>query len=709
MVSPVYKGGYGVGAIDALAPDGESVVFPSRGGFAGLLSPGANGSNYYVARRGEGSWSTVSLEPPFGAWADLSADVEYALGTGPLGPNAGVENHGATEEVFQLHSVLAPETIEDWVVFGGTVLQRVDGMPVEASEEGASGDLCHLVLEAQPLLPEAVGTKQTIYDFARGCGVEQPSLRLVGLNNGPTPAVINRNCGIAVGSGSEYAKVDGAQESNFDAVTKDGGEMFFTSSVEKGSNCQGLHQLFVRLGGARTLEVSRPFNASLPFGGCVGEGISGEVPCDGASERASADFVGASEDGSRVFFTTTASLTGEDKDTGEDLYMARIGCPSGEGVCGAAERRVTSLVQLSHNPTAGQAAEVQGVVKVSRDGSHVYFVALGVLSEGANVLGRTPVLGANNLYLYDGASGKTVFVTDLCSGPGLSGKVEDARCPSDLKPGNGSGRNDTGLWVSSFPEAQTNSCPLAAPGCEAGVFLVFSSYAQLVKGDTDNAKDVYRYDSVTGALDRVSVGEAGYDANGNDALDATIAFGHVGGPTAVYKQYELDVRAISEDGSRIVFSTVAPLSPRATNGVANVYEWYKAPGSSEGSVSMVSGGSAEEDDGSAAISPSGRDVIFTTVQGLVAQDTDGAEDVYDARLGGGFAPVPASRERCEGDACQGPLTNPAPLLVPGSVSQAPGQNVPLPKKVTVKKKIKKKPKHARRATRGGRKGSGGGR
>ena len=78
------------------------------------------------------------------------------------------------------------------------------------------------------------------------------------------------------------------------------------------------------------------------------------------------------------------------------------------------------------------------------------------------------------------------------------------------------------------------------------------------------------------------------------------------------------------------------------------------------------------------ISETGDDIFFTTDQGLVPQDTDGQDDVYDARLGGGFPPAPAEPQPCSGDACQGPLTNPAPLLVPGSVSQAPGENFPAP-------------------------------
>lgn len=107
-------------------------------------------------------------------------------------------------------------------------------------------------------------------------------------------------------------------------------------------------------------------------------------------------------------------------------------------------------------------------------------------------------------------------------------------------------------------------------------------------------------------------------------------------------------------------------------------------------MSLVSTGSDKEPIKDVAISPSGRDVFFTTSEGLVPQDTDGAPDVYDARLGGGFPQQPAPRlQSCAGDACQGPLTNPAPLLVPSSVSQAPGENLSA---TPLKSKAKKKPK-----------------
>jgi hypothetical protein len=237
---------------------------------------------------------------------------------------------------------------------------------------------------------------------------------------------------------------------------------------------------------------------------------------------------------------------------------------------------------------------------------------------------------------------------------------------------------------------------------------VFSSYGRLAAGDTDTARDVYRYDAQSEALERVSLGEEGYDANGNDdAFNAEIPLRRFGQAQANDEQ---GYRAISEDGSRIVFETAGPLSPNAVNHLTNAYEWHKQAGWSEGKVALVSTGSDEEPvgeqlDGShlikeIMITPSGRDIFFLTTQSLVPQDTDGAEDVYDARLGEGFPAGPAGPKACEGDACQGPLTNPAPLLIPGSVPQPPGENVPPPppapkKKASVKCAKGKKLSHGK--------------
>jgi hypothetical protein len=695
MVSPPYKGGYGANIIEAVAPDGESVAFAGQGAFAEAAYSGING---YLARRGPSGWTTASLIAPASLIAavvgskepqDFSATLESSLIQGVEGPNQGRALATSTENVFVLHPSGAPDTEANFHLAGG-ILKAIGGVPFRPGYIGASADFSHLLFHTEapePLLESAVGTRGQLYDLLT-TGEGPPTLRLVGLNNGGQ--VINTKCLVTLG-GTELTI--GASGTRYNAIAADGSEIFFRATphpVASTSECASFPgAIYVRLNGERTLQLSAP----LP-GGCAVT-----APCHSAPQQTAA-FQGANEAGTCVLFTTSQPLVSADLDTGTDLYLARVGQagdpgpPCGPSAALPASREETSLVQVSHDEHAGENAEVQGVTAIAPDTSHVYFVARGALTDTPNAQGVVAIKGANNLYVYDTALGdRPVFVTDLCSGPETSGEVKDVRCPSNLQV---LGRNDDGLGAGG--EAQTAG---------QGRFLLFSSYGRLIANDTDTARDVYRYDAATGALDRVSLGEAGYDANGNNSeFDAGINGNGAGSAYAV-EQAGSKTRAISEDGTRVVFTSAEPLSPAVSTALENVYEWHQQLGGGEGAVSLISTGKSTEPVNDVVISPSGRDIFFVTSEGLVPQDTDGALDVYDARLGGGFPAPAAPRQPCSGDACQGPLTPAAPLLIPGSVSQAPGENLtqPLaapPAKVKAKAKRKAKRRRARHSRRSGR-------
>ncbi|HEY5344387.1 MAG TPA: hypothetical protein VIJ66_12120 [Solirubrobacteraceae bacterium] len=671
QVSPEFKGGYGAADILGVEPGGEAVAFGSAGIFSGAASD--KGFVYYQASRSGSGWSTASLMPaasfaPSGGFLGFSPSLGASLWELTVGAK---NTSGDTSEVqYSAHASGAPVTQAGFQAVG-PVLKSLNGETLGEQNglEGFSADLCHVVIRSLlPLAGEGGDNIFQAYDLSAGCHGEPSYQRVVGLNSagGLLSDVCQTHVGYSYGNG-------------FNAVSGDGSEVFFNvvPGTDETKCLDGHEQVFVRVGGVRTLEVSKP----------LGECAGGEVPCGGGASRPGARFWGASEDGSRVFFSTAAPLTGG-TDTSVNLYMARIGCPGEAEGCEAGQRVVTGLVQVSSDSSVGQAAEVQGVVGVAPDGSRVYFVARGVLSEAANQQGLVARDGADNLYVYDAGTGQAAFVGDLCSGPELSGVVASAACPDDLEAeGAHTTRNDSELW-SNFPLS------LAQTAGGDGRFLVFSSYARLIvsgpEADADDAQDVYRYDAQTGVLQRVSLGEAGADGNGNASDEGKvigeingIGVGGPGGPADARIQPATQNvigeeerggvrRASSEDGSRVVFVSAEPLSPLAINGVENVYEWH------DGVVSMVSCGCALEPDREPVITPSGRDIFFDTTAELVPGDTDGAADVYDARLGGGFPLPPAGQEECSGDGCQGPLTNPAPLLVPGSAVQAPGGNLAAP-------------------------------
>jgi hypothetical protein len=704
QVSPPYKGGFGVLHIEGVGQDGNGVAYYSPGAFAGARAGLSSDTDFldYLANRGATGWSTTPATPPDelmpslnGHNRDISITLHLTLALGKVGPSLESAFQAGTEEKFLLYNTELPDLSSNWEQAGIT-LKTLTNTQIVLLYLGGSNDFCHLLFEAPPangkglteiLLPQAIGTTGQIYELVSGCSGEPAALRLVGLND--NGRVISPLCKVEAGIEDYNLSASSA----FNAIAGDGSEVFFTTCI---ANEVDDHQLFVRLNGERTIEVSKALTDKCG---------QNEIPCAGAVERASADFAGASEDGSKVFFTTHASLD-EGKKVGNDLYMATIGCSSGGSEdCSTAARRVTSLVRVSHDPSGDEAA-VQGVVRIAPDGSRVYFVAGGDLltaSEETSLRNRgraVPKLGADNLYVYDSVSGQVEFIGDLCSGPEQfeSGSIEDTSCPSAKGI-------DTGLWVSNSAsdEAQTAG--------QDGRYLVFSSYAQLDETDTDASRDVYRFDAVTGEITRISVGENGYHENGNGAFDATIAAGHKGG--SVRWQHELDTRTISDDGSRIIFTSAEPLSPRATNDLANVYEWHI---SSDGhfDLSLISGGTASTPVEDAVIAFGGTDIFFLTTESLVPQDIDVAPDIYDARIGGGFPSSSTPREQCSSDACQGPLTLPAPLVVPGTLSLLPEQmGVVAQKTQSSKTKKSKVPKRKRKKrkrlahSRGGRNGNSG--
>ena len=136
-------------------------------------------------------------------------------------------------------------------------------------------------------------------------------------------------------------------------------------------------------------------------------------------------------------------------------------------------------------------------------------------------------------------------------------------------------------------------------------------------------------------------------------------------------------RGLSDDGDRVFVESYDPLLPRDTNGQADVYE-YELDGTGSctvapGCLSLVSTGTSEHGAWFVDASASGDDVFFTTSQQLVSADTDGAFDLYDARVDGGV-PLPAQPPECLGDGCLN--VPPAPIdATPSSLTFSGAGNV----------------------------------
>lgn len=609
LVSPPDKGGFDVANVSAFTADGARLAFTMSGAVSGASSGAV--SNSYEAERAASGWDTTfvgppgSQEPTGAILADFSPDLAIAVSPflSPVDP---------VKEDLYLRSPAG-----SFVEIGPTQSIAEPGLSSAPIYVGGSSDLSRVVFSSTndffPGDTTSPGSSSLYEYFGTGNSVPQ----LVGVDNSGN---LLSECGTNLGGG--------ARGSEFHAVASDGSTIFFSPVTGVSTGCPALAQVYARIDGgeadAHTVAISEP-------------SLSDCGACD-TSAPASATYQGASADGSKAFFTTTQPLL--DGATGQNIYEYDFENPAGQKLL-----LVSGGDSTVTDPTAG----VLGVTRISDDGSHVYFVATGVLTTTPNSQGSEATAGADNLYVYERDAtfpgGRTVFIGDLAAA-------------------------DSALWG---PDSGR-----PAEATPDGRFLVFTTSAQLTPDDTDTAQDVYEYDAVKNTLTRVSIGHDGDDQNGNDsAFSATIAAVNAGTQSGAEADFSVSPhagRSVSDDGQYVFFTTAEALESIDNNGEPDVYEYH------DGEVDLISDG---QDPGNAAhpgstfvgSTPSGQDVFFLTRDSLVSEDTDGGNtDIYDARIDGGFQ-TPTSAPACVGADCQGPPSPPPSPPSPATTQTGAGGNV----------------------------------
>ncbi|HEX5922685.1 MAG TPA: hypothetical protein VFY45_02560 [Baekduia sp.] len=247
------------------------------------------------------------------------------------------------------------------------------------------------------------------------------------------------------------------------------------------------------------------------------------------------------------------------------------------------------------------------VIQISADGSHVYYISNFVEAPGG-------VFGADNVYVYDVSDGQKHFV---------------AADPANVLAGN------LGYKVVS-PD---------------GEHFLFRASEPLTTFDSAGKYEIYLYDEPQERLTCISCDPAGQRPVGSTvATDAAIRGGNAPSLTA--------------DGKTAVFQSGDQLVPEDINGKQDIYAY------SDGRLRLITPGDGKNQSNLIGVSSDGRDIIFATVDGLVAGDRDGDIDVYDARAGGGFpeSDSDAPKAPCAGDACQGATAPTSSVSKLGSVS-----------------------------------------
>jgi hypothetical protein len=372
----------------------------------------------------------------------------------------------------------------------------------------------------------------------------------------------------------------GPFDSYFAGTSTDGTRVFFiTRGALIGADSDQSFDVYERSGSATSL---------------VSTGTTGGNGGNGA------EFVGAADDGTKVFFQTAEGLVAGDTDGQQDVYQRSGGA--------------TTLV--STGPAGGNGAHLASYDSVSQDGSRVIFhtpesLVAGDTDQRSDVYERA---GGVTTLLSIGSAGGNGSIAANFAGATQDATTVFLETQEQLVTADNDSTNDvyrsaggtvTLLSAGWNDTAATNAYLVGASADGSKVFI--RSEESLASGDTDKYQDIYEYSG--GALTRLSRGPTA----GNGAAHAFF-----GGASA--------------DGTRVVFTTYESLDPSDTDTTADVYERYA------GTTYLLStgtgGGNGAFDATVRAVSADGKRVFFRTAESLLSADTDSAADVYSSNVAG---------------------------------------------------------------------------
>jgi hypothetical protein len=422
-------------------------------------------------------------------------------------------------------------------------------------------------------------------------------------------------------------------------TTSSGGFEALLGPSETGLSGQSASQFEVILAGASPdlahviLSSCAKLSASATSG-CPGEASlyefssgAGALKLLNASPGATLAALGAnavSTDGARVYLYEAGSLFVRD---GSTLKQADAGAEGGGTFeLASADGSLAYFAKGGDLYRYGTVANTATKLTTTADVQGV----LGAATNGANLY----YLRATGLYRCAAANSAAANGCDTAT------KIASAADSSDYPPATGTARiTDDGtklLFVSTTPLED-----------HAG-----NTYDNTDLGSGEPDSEVYLYDAATG-LACVSCNPTNGRPIGPSSIPGAIQNG------AGSSAYE--PRVLVDDGKRVFFDSGDAIAPTDTNtfgaggaGVPDAYQW-EAQG--EGSCTREGGCTALLSSGRDATpslfgdaSADGSDAYFLTGSSLVGEDP-GAVDLYDARIGGGFA-EPSPPIPCEGDSCQ---------------------------------------------------------
>jgi hypothetical protein len=600
-------------------------------------------SMFYLSRRGADGWSTEALTPP------LSASVRTGCSSGAFFSaelTTMLLSDGEHQAEYPYCGHNEPSLVDDepsgWrneaeLEFGNVLLREdldappayrlINRTPTSTTPSGAhlqdvSEDFSHVLFsEAAQLTPEAPSSGEALYEWV------DDVVHLV--------SVLPDGKGVAgeIVDG-EGANLLGAAPFMHGAST-DGSRVFFTAEGD----------LFVRENADQPQSEIKAGVCTEPTKACTKQIDKPEAGGSGGG----GNFLAATADGSRVFFTdeatamlTTNTVTGSKA----NLYEYEVSTGTLRDLTAVAGARVVG---------------VSGFGQTEDESSwYLYFVAEGTLAAGA-------VAGHPNLYvIHKGEAPK--FIATL----------SETHDESDWNTQVLTPRTSASGRLLAFDSARTQTTTNFPAGY-----------------DNAGKEEIYLYDAESQALTCVSCQPSGAapEKNGTELLQpihAALIFESAPG----YLQ-----RTVLEDGT-VYFQSEEALLHQEEEAEVAVYEY------SGGELHRLSSGAPGAVSLFMEASETGADVFIATTQELVKADTDGALSVYDVRVDGGFPESPQQPPGCAGEECRGAAPLAPVFETPASVEFAGSGNIqpresgkPLSRRQKLARALKacrRKPKKRRR-------------
>jgi len=636
LVSPQDPGPVGIPGQNAAAVGVHFQATPEPGSLAYIIENGLSDATtgadvLYRGTRAPG-WSSTQLNAPFtdrsettsansfssviyGLSADLSCGV--VVSGQPLSDDASTEvvREAGGSNLYRRNpdgsytaiSKLAPENLD-----------AISGFIVNEYSLVAMSDDCSKVIFVSAYRYPGVPSVSSpggirLYEWDDGT---LRSLSYVPGPSGETLVVPTTGSGGGVGF-----------EATINLVSADGSRVFFGAERQTSPNSEeiGKNGIFVREDGTSTRDLSLSETST---------------PDEGAT------YQWATKDGSRVFFTANAGLTGESSSEGTDLYEYDL--------------ESDTLTDLSVDHETG-GAQVADFIGGSDDGSHVYFIAQGQLIPGK---GKTLAQNkSDDTYSIYGAEGGIVsYVATIGE--------------ADLRPAH-------------VKEPQYRTSRVSPDGR----YLLFESRANVTGYESGGSREAYLYDDAASSSEATVCVSCRQDGRESVEPIQNFLLARGGESNPLYAPRSLVVR----DGRpHVFFNSFDKLAAGGVEGAGSVYEW------SHGQLFRIAteppgiNGPEENDILAQNVNfldadADGTDLYFATPTSLNWEDRDGRVSVYDARIDGGFPEPPAPPAPCEPKSegsCEG-ATAPPPASTPtpsSSTFNGPGN---------VKPKAQHKKRHKR--------------